>query len=136
MNRNYLNYIGSKDRYLPQIMKHIARSDQRGKFIDLFWGSAIVGINAAPLFHWTYCNDACESLIKIHEWVKNAESYEKLLGQVNTIINDFSLSKTNKEGYLKLRELYNTLKVYMGTDRPDLLYCLINHSYNYSLQMN
>ena len=48
---NYLNYVGSKDRYISQILKFIERGSTLtggNQLIDLFCGSAVVGLNSAP----------------------------------------------------------------------------------------
>lgn len=134
MIKNYLNYIGSKDRYLSLIMKFIEKGSQLHKgarLIDLFCGSAVVGINSLNYFNLVACNDACEELIKIHKWVQNTPK-EFMFSQIDACIQTYGLSKTNKEGFLKLREDYNTLE---AVD-PIRLFCLIMHSYNYSLHLN
>lgn len=64
---NYLNYIGSKDRYLPQLRALLERASELTggeRLIDLFCGSAVVGINSTDLFKQIMNNDKCEELIK------------------------------------------------------------------------
>ena len=138
---NYLNYIGSKDRYLPQILEFIeAGVAQLGKksntqLIDMFCGSAVVGLNAAKYVDQVLCVDACKEVITLHKWVQQAPSAEGLLADVDIVVSNYSLNKTNKEGFLRLREDYNTM-VGQGAINPRWLYALITHSFNYSLQTN
>ena len=135
---NYLNYIGSKDRYLPQILKFIeAGANKTGGslLVDLFCGSAVVGANSANYFNKVYCIDACKEVITLHEWMKSGKSSDTLLNEIDNIIKEYELSKTNKEGYLRLREAYNA-NIREDFIEPSELYCLITHSYNYSLHTN
>lgn len=136
---NYLNYIGSKDRYLPQIIELIDKCQDEHKdtrlFVDMFCGSAVVSINVADKFDMTFCNDACAQLIALHRWVATTQMND-LLDEIDNVVNGFELSKTNKEGFLKLRETYNNLATCLNIVSPPMLYGLITHSYNYSLHFN
>ena len=49
---------------------------------------------------------------------------------INKKIRQYSLSKTNKEGYLKFREDYN------NDPDPLSLYVLVSYSYNYQIRFN
>lgn len=131
--KNYLNYTGSKDRYLPEILKHIKRASkitQKTRLIDLFCGSAVVAINSWRYFNETLCNDACPELIKIHKWVQEY-NINQLLVQIGACESTYKLSKTNKEGFLQLRDDYNALE-YVD---PVRLFCLVMHSFNYSMHL-
>ena len=59
-------------------------------------------------------------------------SGDTIIDKIDNIINQYSLSKTNKEGYLKLRNDWNISK------NKDWirLYVLILHSFNYSIRFN
>lgn len=134
MIRNYLNYIGSKDRYLEKIMPYLERaSKDKGcqTLVDLFCGSAVVGVNALDLFDSVVCNDRCRELISIHRWVRNRSKAE-LFEQIDGIISQYGLNKQNKEGFLKLRRDYNS-KLDLN---PCQLFALVTHSFNYSLHTN
>lgn len=136
---NYLNYIGSKDRYLPQILKFIeagASLTGGAQLIDLFCGSAVVGLNSAKLFKKVRCVDACKELITIHQWVQGYDTPEAVLADIDLVTTKYQLSKENKEGFLKLREDYNKESIEQGVIRPAFLFNLITHSYNYSLHTN
>ena len=137
--KNYLNYIGSKDRYLPQILEFIktgAAIAGGSGFVDLFCGSAVVGVNAYEYFDDVWCYDACDELMQIHKHVQSASSSEELLREIDAIIAEYELSKTNKDGYLSMRSDYNEARTEHGYTDPMTLYCLITHSYNYSLHLN
>lgn len=134
MIRNYLNYIGSKDRYLEKIMPYLERaSKDKGcrTLVDLFCGSAVVGVNALDLFDSVVCNDRCRELISIHRWVRNRSKVE-LFEQIDSVISQYGLNKQNKEGFLKLRKDYNS-KLDLN---PCQLFTLVTHSFNYSLHTN
>lgn len=133
MLKNYLNYAGSKDRYYPAIREHLIRADKK-YLIDMFTGGGAVAFNSLDLFDKVYAYDKNEDLIKIHEWIQKG-SIESVLTDIYTIINMYELSKDNKEGFLRLRENYNKL-VRKGTKSAPMLYCLITHSFNYSLHTN
>lgn len=136
---NYLNYIGSKDRYLPQILKFIEKGASLTggtHLVDLFCGSAVVGLNAAKYFKDVRCVDACKEVITLHKWVQETDNSEQLLAMVDNLIAVKGLSKENKDAYLKLREEYNELAVNNHAISPLMLYGLITHSFNYSLHTN
>ena len=134
MIRNYLNYIGSKDRYLERIMPYLEKiSDDKGchTLVDLFFGSAVVGVNSLDLFDSVVCNDKCAELISIHRWVRDSSKAE-LFEQIDGVILQYGLNKQNKEGFLKLRRDYNSE---LGLN-PCRLFALVTHSFNYSLHTN
>lgn len=139
ITNNYLNYIGSKDRYLPQILDLLKEAQEKTgaqALIDLFCGSAVVAMNAKDYFECTYCFDACEPLIQIHKWVQDATNSADLVNEVESLIEAFGLSKDDKENFLKLRSTWNTLRTALGQYNPAMLFCLVMHSYNYSFHFN
>lgn len=134
MIRNYLNYIGSKDRYLEKIMPYLKKASEDKQcrtLVDLFCGSAVVGINSLDLFDYVVCNDKCRELISIHGWVRNRSKVE-LFEQIDSVISEYGLNNQNKEGFLRLRKDYNSK---LDLD-PCLLFALVTHSFNYSLHTN
>lgn len=137
--KNYLNYVGSKDRYLAQILPFIeegAKKTNGSLFVDLCCGSAVVGANGANLFKETRCYDNCEQLVALHKYIW-AMPEDKIMNDLDEIIADYELSKTNKSGFLALRQEYNdrvgsTNKMALAP----ILYMLITHSFNYSMHFN
>ena len=142
MLRNYLNYAGSKDRYYPLIQEQLKRAigrKKRGKYlVDMFCGSAVVAFNSRDMFEHVIAFDKVKELIGIHTSILYTPT-EELLKDIHGIIDSYGLSKTNKEGFLKLREFYNSCKIgeqEVAGNLSAYLYCLITHSFNYSLHLN
>lgn len=139
ITNNYLNYIGSKDRYLPQILDLLKKAQEKldaDILVDLFCGSAVVAMNAKDYFKKTICYDACEPLIAIHKWLQGTESGESAAQEIDNLVKAFGLSKDDKENFIKLRSTWNTLRTALGQLNPAMLYCLVTHSYNYSFHFN
>jgi len=120
-----LNYTGGKFKLLPQILPLFP--DKINKFIDLFCGGCNVGINSNA--GEVHCNDNMKQLIDLYtEWQKHDIDY--ILEYINGKINEFQLSKTNKDGYLKFRKYYNKYRNSLD------LYILISHSFNNQIRFN
>ena len=77
-------------------------------------------------------NDKCKPLVNIF---KNLDLH--FITEVENVISKYSLSKTNKEGFLKLRADYNSCLQKMS-DRKNAvdLYCLLTHAFNYQIAFN
>ena len=93
-----LNYTGGKFKLLPQILPLFP--DNIGKFIDLFAGGCNVGVNVNA--KKIVCNDHISYLIELFNTLKN-NSFEEILSYIEDSIDKFSLSQTNENGYLNLR---------------------------------
>lgn len=140
MLNNYMNYSGSKDRVYP-VLRPYLESAVKGKkrktkyLIDMFAGSCVVAYNSLDLFDIVICIEKSKELVKLHNWI---EYYplSKILKEIDNIISIYELSKTNKEGFLRLREKYNNDINNGGIFDPAELYCLITHAYNYQLHTN
>ena len=76
----------------------------------MFAGSGIVSFNSLDLFDSVIAIDKCKELVRIHTWIANTP-LEGVLSEIDRVIDEYNLSKDNKEGFLKLRELYNTQAV-------------------------
>jgi len=120
-----LNYTGGKYKLLPQILSLFP--EKIDTFIDLFCGGCNVGINVKAKN--IICNDIVEQLIDLYESFKN-NTIDDTYKHIYQRINEYGLSKTNKEGYLKLREDYNKNK------NPLDLYVLICYCYNNQIRFN
>lgn len=120
-----LNYIGGKYRLLDQILPLFP--DNINLFLDLFSGGGNVGINVNAKTH--VFNDMN---YKINEMFRYFSSYnsEILIDKIERRISEYSLSKTNRQGYLDFREQYNI------NPNPLDLYILISYSYNYQIRFN
>ncbi|SDB86800.1 Dam family site-specific DNA-(adenine-N6)-methyltransferase [Acinetobacter boissieri] len=120
-----MNYIGGKAKLLTQMMPYFpAKIDN---FYDIFAGGAnvAVNINAQKVF----INDINKYVIDIISFFKENE-IDNILNTIYFYIEKYSLSKTNKEGFLRLRTDYNKDK------NPIKLYTLICYSFNYQFRFN
>lgn len=128
MYKNPFNYIGAKYKLLPQILPKFP--SQIDTFVDLFGGGGEVTFNTEARKH--IYNDKSAPLVNIF---KNLD--DDFLNEVDEIIKKYNLSKTNKQGFLNLRQYYNSHLSSM-TDRENavILYCLLTHSFNYQIAFN
>lgn len=120
-----LNYIGGKYKLLPQIIPLFP--DKINTFVDLFSGGANVGINVKADKY--YFNDMNYRINELFRFFSKHTSNE-LVTMINKKINEYGLSKTNKNAYLKLRRDYNK------RPNPLDLYVLVSYSYNYQFRFN
>ena len=120
-----LNYTGGKYKLLPQILPLFP--DNTRYFVDLFCGGVNVGVNVNA--KTVVANDFMPQIIELYKaW--QSMSTENVLAHIKGRINQFNLSKENKDGYLALRSLYNLER------NPLDLYVLICYSFNHSIRFN
>ena len=119
MNENYikspLNYIGGKYKLLKHIIPLFP--SEINTFVDLFGGGFNVGANVEAE-HIVY-NDIQKEVVEFLNYIKG-NNVENLLHEIENYIEVYKLSKENKEGYLELREDYNS-----GIKTPMKFYTLI-----------
>jgi modification methylase fokI len=120
-----LNYTRGKYKILDKIIPKFP--SEINTFVDLFSGGFNVGINVEA--NRIICNDNINYLIELYEYIKETET-EELILKIKQITNKYELNKTNKEGYLKLRNEYNLSK------KPILLFILICFSFNHMIRFN
>ena len=133
MLNNCFNYVGSKDRLFPVIDKHLDKS--KTIFVDVFCGSAVVGVNEINNYSRIVLNDACWQMIETLKFFRDNE-YSRIQHDIDKLILKYELSKDNKEGYLKLREDYNADPYLRLVFDPVMFYCLVTHSFNYNIHLN
>lgn len=121
------NYVGGKTKLLPQILPLFPTKINR--FIDLFGGGFNVGINVTAE-SYVY-NDIVSQISSLMEMFE-VTPYEEMLLVINEIIDEYQLSNTNNDGYLKLREFYNS----QSPKDPLILFILICHSFNNQVRFN
>lgn len=122
-----MNYIGGKYKLLPQIEKLFPKNIN--KMLDLFCGGCDVTSNV--IAKEIYANDINNFIIDIFKEFQKRD-ITSLLNEMDDIIADYALSKTNKEGFLKLRTHYNK-----STEKNPLeLYVLVCYSFNYQFRFN
>ncbi len=119
------NYIGNKYRLLPQIIPLFP--DDINIFVDLFCGGLDVAINAKA--KKKIANDINHFVIEIMELFQT-EEIDVLLKDIDAIIKDNQLSKSNRESYYEFRDKYNANK------DPLSLYVLVCYSFNYQFRFN
>lgn len=121
-----INYIGNKYRLIGQIIPLFP--DKINMFVDVFGGSGTVLINTKAE-HYLY-NDINPYVVSIFKGLVEQET-DEVVNKIENIISEYSLSKTNKEGFEKLREDYNN-----GRNDWITLYTLMCHSFNHQFRFN
>ena len=115
-----LNYTGGKYKLLSQIVPLFPKDIDI--FVDLFGGGFNVGANieAKTIVYNEYDTNVFNIIKGIYD------SKDNIIEDIDYYINYFSLSKTNKEGYLALRNEWNK------SFKKDWirLYTLICYSFN------
>ena len=119
------NYIGGKYKLLSQLLPLFPKNIDT--FVDLFAGGCNVGINinASKIIF----NDINSIIIELFKYFQNTP-IDKILNQIDSIVATYSLSKTNEDGFKKLRDHYNK------TRDPIELYTLSCYSFNYQFRFN
>lgn len=121
-----INYIGNKYKLLDQIISLFP--EKISTFVDVFGGSGTVLINTKAE-HYIY-NDINSYVSDIFEGLIT-ENVDNVIKKIESIIEAYSLSKTNKEGFEKLRDDYNN-----GKNDWITLYTLMCHSFNHQFRFN
>ncbi len=120
-----LNYIGGKYKLLNQILPLFPKKIDT--FVDLFTGGCNIGINVNA--NRIIFNDNLTYLIDLFKAFKDRD-IEIILEYIESKIVEFSLSKTDEEGYKKFRDFYNKNK------NPLDLFVLIAYSFNHQIRFN
>lgn len=126
-----LNYTGGKFKLLPQIIPLFPSNINT--FVDLFGGGFNVGVNVQA--NKIIYNDSLIQVSKMLQYFYDNNTEEIIKG-IEFIVEHFNLSKTNKEGYLKLREEYNLPFPQKDFIESLMLYVLICHSFNNQIRFN
>ena len=121
-----LNYTGGKFKLLPQILPLFPTDI--GIFVDAFGGGGNVIANVSAHNH--IYNDQDVSVTGLLSWLATTTP-EEAVAQVEAVIAHFGLSKTNKDGFLAVREFYNS-----GDRFPAVFYALIAHGFNNQIRFN
>ena len=121
-----LNYTGGKFKLLPQILPYFP--DNINTFVDLFTGGCNVGINIKA--NRIICNDIETTVINLMNELKETD-YKEALETLKTTIDKYGLSKTNEEGFKKIRQDYNE-----GNKSWDMFYAMLTHAFNYQIRFN
>lgn len=125
MIKSPLNYIGGKYKLLPQILplfpEHI------NTFVDLFAGGLDVSINVKAKH--VICNDINNYVIGLFEYFQQY-AIEELINNIHGVINEYGLTKQNREGYNALREEFNRTRSSLH------LFLLVCYGFNHQFRFN
>lgn len=125
MTKSPLNYIGGKYKLLPQILPLFPANINT--FVDLFAGGLDVSINVKA--QNVICNDINHYVINLFEYFKE-KNINELISQIKSVIDEYHLSKLNRDGYNSLRKEYNK------THHPIHLFLLVCYGFNHQLRFN
>lgn len=137
--KNFLNYNGSKDRILPLIKENLPKDCTT--FIDLFGGSGVVSLNVD--YDTIIYNEKNIYVYNLIRTIKECD-LDFILNRIEFLIEQYGLSKNNKEGYLKMRNDFNDLHYKLLNDKNETcrhasnlaLLTLIYHAFNYQIVFN
>lgn len=149
-----INYTGNKYRLLEQFKKYLPNNVDI--FVDLFCGGATVGFNVeAKHIILIDSNPRVISLLKtlakspIEKIIKDIEaliekynlSYSYKFGyahyrELGYVVGNNGLKKYNEEGYKKLRTEYNLLKNKNSYKANIMLYTLMVYAFNNDIRFN
>lgn len=125
MIKSPLNYIGGKYKLLPQILplfpEHI------NTFVDLFAGGLDVSINVKAKH--VICNDINNYVIGLFEYFQQY-TIEELINNIHGVINEYGLTKQNREGYNALCEEFNRTRSSLH------LFLLVCYGFNHQFRFN
>ena len=124
-----LNYTGSKSKMVGFIKSQLPKDDI-DTFVDAFGGGFNVGVNInAKKIIYNDINPFVEGLIR--SFYSNPCSY---LQYIEKQIKKYNLSPDNKQGYLILRDKYNSIPV--AKRDPRMLYTLILYGFQQQIRFN
>lgn len=120
-----MNYIGGKAKLLPQLIPLFP--SKINTLYDVFAGGGNIIANVSAKSY--KANDLNDFVIGILDAFYRKD-INNILSEIDAIINKYSLSKENADGFLRLRSDYNANK------SPLMLYTLICYSFNYQFRFN
>ena len=121
-----MNYIGGKFKLLPQILDLFP--NKINVFYDVFGGGANLSLNVDS--EHVYYNDIVPYVSEVLEGMSSIDE-NNCISKINNMIEEYSLSKTNIDGFNKLRDDYNN-----GNKDWLTFYVLMCYSFNYQYRFN
>ena len=121
-----MNYIGGKYKLLPQILDLFP--NKINMFYDVFGGGANLSLNVKS--EHVYYNDIVPYVSEVLNGMKGINT-DECIGKIKEIINTYELSKTNIEGFKRLRDDYNK-----GRKDWITFYTLMCYSFNNQYRFN
>lgn len=139
-----LNYTGGKHKLLKQIAPLFP--DKIDTFVDLFAGGCNVAVNADA--KRIIANDINTDIINLYEFFKASDA-NKLVEQIDAIIDSYGLSNTSKYGYDKYKtnsskgvgaynkKAYEKLRAdYNKNPNPLMFYTTLVFAFNNQIRFN
>lgn len=143
-----LNYTGGKFKIIDNLLNIFP--DGINTFVDLFCGGCNVAVNVKA--KKIIANDLSKELISLFKYLKKNDYFE-INNQINKVMEHFNLSSSfkhgyqhynttsssglghyNKEGYLKLKDEYNSMP---ASDKKNLYFLmLIIYGFNNQIRFN
>ncbi|WP_297131846.1 Dam family site-specific DNA-(adenine-N6)-methyltransferase [Terrisporobacter sp.] len=121
-----MNYIGGKYKLLPQLLPLFPSNISM--FYDIFGGGANVSLNVNSEF--VLYNDIVPYVSNMFNEIKG-EDADLCLNKIKQLVTDYKLSKTNREGFEKMRDDYNK-----GNKSWDMFFTLMCFSFNNQYRFN
>lgn len=121
-----MNYIGGKYKLLPQLLSLFPSNVSM--FYDIFGGGANVSLNVNSEF--VLYNDIVPYVSNMFDELKGEES-TNCLKKIKKIVENYELSKTNRDGFEKMRTDYNK-----GSKSWDMFFTLMCFSFNNQYRFN
>lgn len=126
LQKSPLNYSGSKDVLLPKILKELPYNV--GTFVDVMGGAFNVGANVLAIDRVVY-NELNPYVYNIVKWLLETDR-NKIVWEIESIVEEYQLKKADREKYLKLRDAYN------AKPTVAMLYVLHMYSFQNMLRFN
>lgn len=121
-----MNYISGKYKLLPQLLELFPK--KINMLYDVFGGRGSISLNVKA--NHVYYNDIVNYVPEMFSALQN-ETVESALDKIHKVINKYSLSITNLDGFNKCRADYNN-----GDNSWEMFYMLVSHSFNYQYRFN
>lgn len=119
INKSPINYSGSKDTLVPEIIKSLPANVD--VFVDVMGGAFNVGANISAIEKVVY-NEINPFVYGLVNWVISTPK-DELVRSVEKKISEFNMQKADSHTYGKLRDAYNTA--------PNPLELFVLHMYSF-----
>lgn len=144
-----LNYVGGKGRIIHELLDAFPK--EMDTFVDLFSGGCTVGVNVPA--RKVIFNDSDSRLVSLLREMRSSDK-ERFISDVFAVIGKYGLSRSdihgyeyygadssrglgdvNREGYLRLRDDFNT-EALDGHMKAVMLYVLVVYAFNNQIRFN
>lgn len=126
INKSPINYSGSKDTLVPEIIKLLPSNVD--VFVDAMGGAFNVGANITALNKVVY-NELNPYVYELVSWLVNTPK-EELIRTIEQKIEQFGMDKADESAYKRLRDAYN------ANQNPLELFVLHMYSFQNMIRFN